>query len=500
MNNYELTEEAVRLLRVNELKYELAERNIAIGSQVNKIGLTNLLLTHRVTNYEITSTRNAYATEVEDLLDSYRYIGKIISVNNGNIPHRSCAKVYAIAEHILNRISRIHDPLTREMTDMQSELTELLTKIAAHNLSVANIEEDELEHTVMRYQKVQNTACKIEPQGKNDFLFENNFQRRSNLDNHACPIPSELDEKYLSILYDFERQNPFSNKPSNKPVAPRNCRFNSHNSFAQVNMQNNIGNEFALFANNHNHENPEHTRDQITALTLALIKLTQTKPGLPVNQWNLRFSGNPKFDKYSITEFLSRIEEMSASEHITEIELMRKIHFLLNGKAYTWFQSARPYINTFDEFTEALKARYSDDYAPLAERVEVGNRKQVVNENTLEYIESMILAFSHLKTEEAFSTYEQMQILLNGLCPEARSTAFLYQAKSVYGLRNLIETILGRFHKMTKNNASNPSKYFSTSMIDAQAQIENNENHEGDENSKNGDESNEHSRSFDFNL
>lgn len=146
--------------------------------------------------------------------------------------------------------------------------------------------------------------------------------------------------------------------------------------------------------------------------------ITMALKPVPVNQWRVCFSGDPKpTNKYdvSIHKFIATVECICTNASIPMNAILSQIIHLLAGSALDWYQSEAKNIRTWDEFVQRLKSNFlplSHDYELVAQ---ANRRKQGKKEPVAIYINAMRLIFSAMSTP--LRTEHQLFLVRQNLNP-----------------------------------------------------------------------------------
>lgn len=76
-----------------------------------------------------------------------------------------------------------------------------------------------------------------------------------------------------------------------------------------------------------------------------------------MHKWNLKFFGAKNEDPDT---FLTRIENGRTMMYIYDRELLTLLYFFLSGVAVKWFEGHKRHWNTYEEFAEVCRERFSD--------------------------------------------------------------------------------------------------------------------------------------------
>lgn len=144
---------------------------------------------------------------------------------------------------------------------------------------------------------------------------------------------------------------------------------------------------------------------------------------VPINKWNIKFSGNPNENVGKLTVFLREVELRQRMYGISDAELHANFIVLLDGAAKMWYLS---HCNDFGSWSE-LREAIQDKYIGKREHsfyMAIMNRRQGFKESIGEYSADMMLKMSAVPD---LTAQRQISILINGLLPQFRQRVTGFQ-------------------------------------------------------------------------
>lgn len=117
---------------------------------------------------------------------------------------------------------------------------------------------------------------------------------------------------------------------------------------------------------------------------------------IPINQWNIKFSGED--GGLSLSEFLGEVELFAESEQFTSRELFSSAVHLFSGFARKWFKANYSQLSSWEELVHALKQEFQPEYYDYLLLAEIDSRLQGKEENFSSFYAEMVILFGKLNT------------------------------------------------------------------------------------------------------
>lgn len=155
-----------------------------------------------------------------------------------------------------------------------------------------------------------------------------------------------------------------------------------------------------------------------------------------VSNWNLKFDGSG-----SVSNFLERVEELSAACSITEAELLNTAIALFSGMALSWFRSIRSTISSWGDLSSLLKATYLSPEYEEEIWMDIRNRSQGADEKAAIFIGVMENLFNRLSEKQSES--KRLTIIRRNLLPHLQNQLALVKIDSIPDLIKTCQTIEG---------------------------------------------------------
>lgn len=184
--------------------------------------------------------------------------------------------------------------------------------------------------------------------------------------------------------------------------------------------------------------------------------------GYNVLKWKFHFSGlsmaeDPK--GLEIDHFMQKVCDYGQSENISQSEILEKMCHLLRGPAEDWYRHARRNINSWSEFKQKLKSRFSTLSGTDAIQQMIYSKKQFHGENTLRFIDQFINLINRLPYE--VSEKRCLRWIIKGIRPEIAVMARTKGVETIDELSRYVKKNFGAHDKMfDKNHRSNHSANF----------------------------------------
>lgn len=118
------------------------------------------------------------------------------------------------------------------------------------------------------------------------------------------------------------------------------------------------------------------------------------KKSIPVNQWNVKFSGDES--GLSLSEFLGEVELFAKSERLSREDLFDSAVHLFSGAARKWFKAHYLELHSWDELVEGLKFEYQPEYYDYMLLSEIDSRFQGKDETFCSFLAEMQILFGKL--------------------------------------------------------------------------------------------------------
>lgn len=120
------------------------------------------------------------------------------------------------------------------------------------------------------------------------------------------------------------------------------------------------------------------------------------KKTIPINQWNIKFSGDDS--GLSLSEFLGEVELFAESEQFSPCELFSSAVHLFSGFARKWFKANYSQLFSWEELVRALKQEFQPEYYDYLLLAEIDSRLQGKEENFASFYSEMVILFGKLNT------------------------------------------------------------------------------------------------------
>lgn len=118
------------------------------------------------------------------------------------------------------------------------------------------------------------------------------------------------------------------------------------------------------------------------------------RKSIPVNQWNVKFSGDES--GLSLSEFLGEVELFAKSERLSREDLFDSAVHLFAGPARKWFKAQYLDFNSWDELVEDLKFEFQPEYYDYMLLSEIDSRFQGKDETFCSFLAEMQILFGKL--------------------------------------------------------------------------------------------------------
>lgn len=158
-------------------------------------------------------------------------------------------------------------------------------------------------------------------------------------------------------------------------------------------------------------------------------------------KWNLKFSGDK--DEMTANEFIQKVNDLSISRGVSDVQVLDGIPELLTGSAEKWYRTTKR-NKPFENFAD-FAVRFIDDFEPI---YKVDTRLEMLKKRLQRPDERVVPYFAHMENE-FFSiantphAQEQIRIIRKNLLPHFISHLACQQFDSVEELKKackLIET------------------------------------------------------------
>lgn len=173
--------------------------------------------------------------------------------------------------------------------------------------------------------------------------------------------------------------------------------------------------------------------------TVFPVQSTSRK-SVPVSHWNLKFSGDDK--TLSLSSFLERVEELQNARNVTDLELYNSGIDLFQGRAYTWYLSARRKAKDWSALVDLLRKQFQPpDYNDKL-FTEIKNRTMGPTESLGIYLAVMDNLFGRLTVKVSGAT--RLKIIMNNISPFYQTQLALTEVQSVEHLLELGQRLEAR--------------------------------------------------------
>ncbi|KAJ8968241.1 hypothetical protein NQ314_002388 [Rhamnusium bicolor] len=152
---------------------------------------------------------------------------------------------------------------------------------------------------------------------------------------------------------------------------------------------------------------------------------------IPPNKWNIKFSGNLR--EMSLSAFLEQVEELRIARHVSKETLLDSGIDLFSGKAFSFYQDIRRYVNSWEELIEEFKLEFRGTRHDEELLKEIENRTQAKDESIGIYLAIMSSYFNRLTY--SISEKAKLAILLRNIRPSLQQGIGLREVSSIGELR-----------------------------------------------------------------
>lgn len=103
-----------------------------------------------------------------------------------------------------------------------------------------------------------------------------------------------------------------------------------------------------------------------------------------VEKWKLKFTGDSK--SISVENFLYKLNKIAQREGVSERQLLRDVHLLLDGPASDWFFTFVDDFDTWKDFERLIKYRFGNPNQDQGIRQKIQERKQQRGESFIAFV------------------------------------------------------------------------------------------------------------------
>lgn len=103
-----------------------------------------------------------------------------------------------------------------------------------------------------------------------------------------------------------------------------------------------------------------------------------------VEKWKLRFSGDSR--SVTVENFLYKLKKIAEREGVSDQQLLRDIHLLLEGPASDWFFTFVDELNDWETFERLIKYRFGNPNQDQGIRQKIHDRKQLRGESFIAFV------------------------------------------------------------------------------------------------------------------
>lgn len=103
-----------------------------------------------------------------------------------------------------------------------------------------------------------------------------------------------------------------------------------------------------------------------------------------VEKWKLRFSGDSR--SVTVENFLYKLKKIAEREGVSEHQLLRDIHLLLEGPASDWFFTFVDELEDWQTFERLIKYRFGNPNQDQGIRQKIHDRKQLRGESFIAFV------------------------------------------------------------------------------------------------------------------
>lgn len=145
----------------------------------------------------------------------------------------------------------------------------------------------------------------------------------------------------------------------------------------------------------HNPIRPNPIRNQPIVYEDRRFQTAQrrTKKTIPINQWNVKFSGDGGI---SLSEFLEEVELFAQSEQFSEEELFASAIHLFSGHARKWFKANYDDLISWTELVAALREEFESENYDYILLSEIDSRFQGKEEPFSSFLAELRILFGKL--------------------------------------------------------------------------------------------------------
>lgn len=120
----------------------------------------------------------------------------------------------------------------------------------------------------------------------------------------------------------------------------------------------------------------------------------RNRRSIPINQWNVKFSGEE--NSMSLSEFLGEVDLFAESEGFSDRELFASAIHLFSGYARKWFKANCVDLRSWGDLVSALKEEFQSEYYDFLLLSEIDSRSQGREESFSAFLAVMVILFGKL--------------------------------------------------------------------------------------------------------
>lgn len=210
------------------------------------------------------------------------------------------------------------------------------------------------------------------------------------------------------------------------------------------------------------------------------------KKSIPVNQWNVKFSGDES--GLSLSEFLGEIELFANSERLSREDLFDSAVHLFSGPARKWFKAHYLEFTSWNELVVDLKLEFQPEYYDYMLLSEIDSRVQGKEETFCSFLAEMQILFGKLgiplgENHKLYILRKNMQssyavamstIEINTVRQLATICKRIDSTKLMQIKQGMPSNPQGRFLEPAFRTPLSFKKYQSVNMIDEEAELDEN--------------------------
>lgn len=170
-----------------------------------------------------------------------------------------------------------------------------------------------------------------------------------------------------------------------------------------------------------------------------------------IRKWNLKYSGRRDEDS---EEFLKRVKEGRFIMHISDYDLFGILPFFLEGVALQWYRNNLDNWDTFEQFEEAWRARFSDADFQWALMENARRRTQGEREPVVDYLTYIKGMFNRMAPP--LGPAREIELALRNMLPRLqtridKADIFTFQQLEAVAVQKEKSLIIARSYKPPPN-------------------------------------------------